>query len=125
MPAGSSNITKSDVALGAPITGFITFMLLTWSKTLPPDSAYTVYVSDVSISLVASASAYIVSWVISYVRFLVSISTIKISYLVKKSAYRSILCDPHSTDKMKADAQAKLEKESLKFTQKISETSLL
>ncbi|CAI2302340.1 hypothetical protein [Vibrio parahaemolyticus] len=123
MSAGSSNITKSDVALGAPITGFITFMLLTWSKTLPPDSSYSMYVSDVSISIVASASTCIISWIISWVRFAVTISTIKLSYWVKKRTYRSILDDPHSTESMKADALDKLEQESAEFTQKIFEAT--
>ena len=120
----SSQITRGDVALGAPITGFITFLLLTWSGTLPESSPFKIYVSDVSVSIVATLSTYIITAIIAYLRFLVSIATIRFAFHVKRRSYRAILDDDIMSETAKKEAQRGLDELVITYTKQVAEAGL-
>lgn len=83
----TKGIKKTDVLSGATITGVITFVLLTWSKTLPANSAFTLYVTEQTISFTAGLASYLITLGLAFARYEISLSlhernyTKKIKYL--------------------------------------------
>ncbi|EGQ8503936.1 hypothetical protein BS017_RS23185 [Vibrio parahaemolyticus] len=83
----AKSIKKSDLLSGAAITGVITFVILTWSKTLPTDSAFAPYVTEQTISFVAGLASYLITIGLAFSRYEVSLIlherdyTKKIKYL--------------------------------------------
>lgn len=83
----AKGIKKSDVLSGAAITGVITFILLTWSKTLSSDSAVTLYVTEQTISFTAGLTSYMITLALAFARYEISLIlherdyTKKIKYL--------------------------------------------
>ncbi|MBB1320445.1 hypothetical protein [Shewanella sp. SR43-8] len=86
-PQQSKGIKKSDVLSGAAITGVITFILLTWSQTLPSDSVFTLYVTEQTISFTAGLTSYLITLALAFFRYEISLIlherdyTKKIKYL--------------------------------------------
>lgn len=62
----TKGIEKTDVLSGAAISGVITFILLTWSKTLPSDSAITLYVTEQTISFTAGLASYLITLALAF-----------------------------------------------------------
>ncbi|MCE4934009.1 hypothetical protein [Aliivibrio fischeri] len=122
--SSTNQITRSDVALGAPITGFITFALLTWSGTLPEDSEWKLYVTDASVSLIAALLTYFVTTLISYIRFLINLFTAKFSFWMKKRSYSVILNDTNMSDIAKKNAQSKLDALAETYTQQVEDVNI-
>lgn len=87
LPQQTKSIKKSDLLSGAAITGVITFVILTWSKTLPTDSAFAPYVTEQTISFVAGLASYLITIGLAFSRYEVSLIlherdyTKKIKYL--------------------------------------------
>ncbi|WP_367989853.1 hypothetical protein AB2S62_21835 [Vibrio sp. NTOU-M3] len=87
LPQQVKGIKKSDLLSGAAITGVITFVILTWSKTLPTDSAFAPYVTEQTISFVAGLASYLITIGLAFSRYEVSLIlherdyTKKIKYL--------------------------------------------
>lgn len=83
----AKGIKKSDVLSGAAITGVITFILLTWSKTLSSDSAVALYVTEQTISFTAGLTSYMITLALAFARYEISLIlherdyTKKIKYL--------------------------------------------
>lgn len=83
----AKSIKKSDLFSGAAITGVITFIVLTWSKTLPSDSAFSPYVTEQMISFVAGLASYLITLGLTFSRYEISLIlherdyTKKIKYL--------------------------------------------
>lgn len=86
-PQQAKNIKKTDLLSGAAITGLVTFIILTWSKTLPSDSAISPYVTEQTISFVAGLVSYLITLGLAFSRYEVSLIlhernyTKKIKYL--------------------------------------------
>jgi hypothetical protein len=86
-PQQAKGIKKSDVLSGAAITGVITFILLTWSKALPSNSAVTLYVTEQTISFTAGLASYLITLALAFARYEISLLlhgrdyTKKIKYL--------------------------------------------
>lgn len=120
----TNQITRSDVALGAPITGFITFALLTWSGNLPESSEWKLYVTDASVSLIAALLTYLVTTVISYARFLINLFTARFAYLMKKRSYAAILNDANTSQTAKKNAQDKLDTLVDAYTQQVENVNI-
>ncbi|MEZ9601122.1 hypothetical protein AB4232_20175 [Vibrio sp. 10N.286.46.A8] len=87
LPQQAKGIKKSDVLSGAAITGVTTFILLTWSKTLPSSSAVAPYVTEQTISFAAGLASYLITLALSFGRYEISLIlherdyTKKIKYL--------------------------------------------
>ncbi|ARR46242.1 hypothetical protein CAY59_18325 [Vibrio campbellii] len=73
VPQQAKSIKKSDLLSGAAITGVITFVILTWSKTLPTDSAFAPYVSEQTISFVSGLTSYLITIGLALSRYEVSL----------------------------------------------------
>ncbi|CDT56261.1 conserved hypothetical protein [Vibrio coralliirubri] len=87
LPQQAKSIKKSDLLSGAAITGVITFVILTWSKTLSTDSAFAPYITEQTISFVAGLASYLITIGLAFGRYEVSLIlherdyTKKIKYL--------------------------------------------
>ncbi|MCR9415163.1 hypothetical protein WKI44_08845 [Vibrio alginolyticus] len=68
-PLQAKGIKKSDLLSGAAITGVITFIILTWSNTMPPDSAITPYITEQTISFVAGLTSYLITLALAFCRY--------------------------------------------------------
>ncbi|ANR89048.1 hypothetical protein BBB50_15330 [Vibrio cholerae 2740-80] len=85
----SRGIKKTDLLSGAAITGVATFFILTWSKTLPIDSTISPYITEQTISFMAGLVSYLITLVLSFIRYEISLIlherdyTKKIRYLDK------------------------------------------
>lgn len=83
----AKGIKKSDLLSGAAITGVITFILLTWSKTLSTNSALALYVTEQTISFTAGLASYLITLALAFARYEISLIlherdyTKKIKYL--------------------------------------------
>ena len=83
----AKGIKKSDVLSGAAITGVITFLLLTWSKTLPSNSAINLYITEQTISFIAGLASYMITLALAFARYEINLIlherdyTKKIKYL--------------------------------------------
>lgn len=83
----SRGIQKTDVLSGAAITSVVTFLILTWTKSLPSDSTIHPYVSEQVISFTAGLVSYIVINILAFIRYEISLLlherdyTKKIKYL--------------------------------------------
>lgn len=73
LPQQSKGIKNSDLLSGAAITGLITFIILTWSKTLPSDSIYAPYVTEQTISFVAGLASYLITLGLAFCRYEISL----------------------------------------------------
>ncbi|EKH9202477.1 hypothetical protein P3394_19365 [Vibrio parahaemolyticus] len=76
-------IKTTDVLSSAAITSIATFVLLTWSKTLPPDSAIASYVNEQTISFVAGLISLSVTLALSFVRYEVKLKLYERDYTKK------------------------------------------
>ncbi|MCP1315820.1 MULTISPECIES: hypothetical protein [unclassified Halomonas] len=87
LPQQEKSIKKSDLLSGATITGLLTFVILTWSKTLPPSSVFVPYVTEQTISFLAGLLSYLITLGLAFCRYEVSLVlhgrdyTKKIKYL--------------------------------------------
>ena len=87
LPQQTKSIKKADLLSGAAITGLVTFILLTWSKTLPTDSNFAPYVTEQTISFLAGLASYLITLGLAFIRYEVSLIlhgrdyTKKIKYL--------------------------------------------
>ncbi|MGL5289688.1 MAG: hypothetical protein ACRC9N_09460 [Aeromonas sp.] len=83
LPQQAKCIRKSDLFSGAVITSIITFLILTWSKTLPADSAFAPYVTEQTISFVAGLSSYFITIGLTFIQYNVSLTLYKRDYTKK------------------------------------------
>ncbi|NAW59901.1 MULTISPECIES: hypothetical protein [unclassified Vibrio] len=83
LPQQAKSIKKSDLLSGAAITGVITFIILTWSKTLPINSAFTPYVTEQTISFVAGLASYLITLGLAFSRYEVSLILLERDYTKK------------------------------------------
>ncbi|MCO6356569.1 hypothetical protein GBO14_17760 [Pseudoalteromonas shioyasakiensis] len=67
--APSKGIKNQDVLSSAALTGIIMFVLLTWSKTLTDESLLSNYLSEQVLSFIAGALSYILTWLLSLIRY--------------------------------------------------------
>ncbi|MGI2150280.1 hypothetical protein ACRN97_16940 [Shewanella baltica] len=87
LPQQEKGIKKSDVLSGAAITGVLTFVLLTWSKTLPSNSVAAPYITEQTISFAAALATYLITLTLAFIRYEISLIlherdyTKKIKYL--------------------------------------------
>ena len=80
----TKGIKKSDVLSGAAITGVITFLMLTWSKTLPPDSTgIAPYVTEQTISFTAGLASYLITLALAFMRYEVNLILYERDYTKK------------------------------------------
>lgn len=65
----SRSISKTDVFSSAALTGVITFVLLTWAKNISNDSMLRPYLNEETISFLAGLISFILTNILSYVRY--------------------------------------------------------
>lgn len=82
-PQQAKEIKKSDVLSSAAITAVITFIVLTWSKTLSSDAAIFPYVTEQTISFVAGLASYSVTLALAFLRYEVRLFLYKRDYTKK------------------------------------------
>ncbi|HHQ4543291.1 TPA: hypothetical protein ACSP10_004115, partial [Aeromonas veronii] len=101
-PQHTKEIQKTDILSSAAITALITFIVLTWSKTIPSDSAIFPYVTEQTISFVAGLASYLVTITLAYLRYEVRLLLYRRDY-TKKIKYLDQIIDTTSCPKTKAD----------------------
>lgn len=86
-PIQTKEIQKSDILSSAAITAVITFVMLTWSKSIPSDSFLYPYITEQTISFTAGLASYLVTLALAFFRYEISLQlherdyTRKIKYL--------------------------------------------
>jgi hypothetical protein len=76
-------ISKSDVFSSATLSGFLTFILLTWSKGLPVDSTLTPYMTEQTISFIAGIASFGFTILFSVIRYEVGFTVNRRDYTKK------------------------------------------
>lgn len=87
----SKGIKKSDVLSSAAITSLITFILLTWSKTIPHDSTLLPYVNEQTISFSAGAISFIITLALSFLRYEINLKLHERDYTKKVNCLKRLL----------------------------------
>ena len=85
--SNSKSIQKTDVLSSAVITSLATFILLTWSKSIPAEAAISPYVNEQLISVVAGIISVTLTLIFSLFRYEIKLKmherdyTKKVKYL--------------------------------------------
>ena len=103
-PQHTKEIQKTDILSRAAITALITFIVLTWSKTIPSDSAIFPYVTEQTISFVAGLASYLVTITLAHLRYEVRLLLYRRDY-TKKIKYLDQIIDTTSCPKTNADLE--------------------
>ncbi|HAS6305821.1 TPA: hypothetical protein RQJ98_001342 [Vibrio vulnificus] len=114
-------ITKNDLILGAPFTGFLTFILLTWSAGLGDDSPWKPYITDATVSVIATMATVVFTKLVSSARFLVSLFSNWVAWKLQVKACNAVLSCPSQSEKSKIIAQKKLDDLTADYVQRVTE----
>ncbi|PST85350.1 hypothetical protein C9I86_19480 [Photobacterium sp. NCIMB 13483] len=117
--------TRSDAVLGTPITGILTFVILTWAGSLPSDYVLKPYITDVTISITASLLGLFVTFIISYMRFFIGILTKYVAHIIKIKSCNSIINkNANISPEAKAKAQKAIDDLTLSSVNDIASTKI-
>lgn len=103
-PQHTKEIQKTDVLSSAAITALITFIVLTWSKTISYDAAIFPYVTEQTISFVAGLASYLVTIALAFLRYEVRLLLYRRDY-TKKIKYLDQIIDTTTCQHTKADLE--------------------
>ena len=102
-------IKKTDVLSGATITCILTFILLTITKKIPPESAFFPYVTEQTISFAAGRVSSFISLLFSIIRYEVFFRVHERDY-IKKINFLNKLIQHATCPKSKEELEQKKHK---------------
>ncbi len=117
-PQKASKLTTTDVAISAPLTGILTYILMLWTSSLPPTSPYKVLDNEIVISCCASALSFVGVGLISLLRHIFTLFFFVARFKITKITY-SIIFDESTPDHIKDKANENLNKYKLESMSKL------
>jgi len=103
-PVKVKGIQKSDILSSAAITSITTFILLTWSKTLPDGSIIAPYLTEQIISFSAGLISFFVTIALSYLRYEIRLICHERDY-TKKIKYLNQIIEVTTCSKAKEELE--------------------
>ncbi|CED59828.1 putative uncharacterized membrane associated phage protein [Moritella viscosa] len=106
VPTPNKGIKKSDVFTSVTLSGFLTFILLTWSKTLESSDFLHPYITEQTISFLTGITSFLLTLLFSFIRYEVSFIVNRREYTTKlKFLDELIEIAPFQNDKIELEKQ--------------------